>query len=280
MSASLRAARSFLFVPASRPDRYAKALASGADCVVLDLEDAVAPTAKDDARALLAQGLAGFAPNELARLLVRINAVATPWHAQDVVLLAQWTTRGLAGAMVPKAESPQQLAQLASALGGSAQLVPLVESLQGSDSSDLLARAPQVARLAFGHLDFQLDLGMHCGRDESPLAGVRASLVFAARRAGIAPPVDGVTVATGDEAACAADARRASEGGFGGKLCIHPMQVPIVNAAFSPDPEELAWARRILEAHRLQPVGVLNVDGRMVDAPVLAAARRLLVAPT
>ncbi|MGV3569096.1 MAG: HpcH/HpaI aldolase/citrate lyase family protein [Ramlibacter sp.] len=276
MKGRVRAARSFLFVPASRPDRFAKALACGADCVVLDLEDAVAPDEKPQARVLLARELERLDAASRQRLLVRINATATPWHEDDLALVAQEAARGLAGVMVPKAESPQELARLAADLGGNAQLVPLVESLQGLDAADLLARAPQVARLAFGHLDFQLDVGMRCGRDEAALAGVRSALVFASRRAGIPSPVDGVTVATSDDEACSADARRASEGGFGGKLCIHPAQVPIVNAAFSPDPAQVAWARRVLEAQAAHAGGVFVVDGRMVDAPVLAAARRLL----
>lgn len=276
MRGRIGGARSFLFVPASRPDRYAKALATGADCVILDLEDAVAPAEKEAARVQLSEGLEALDAAALPRLLVRVNAAGTSWHAQDVAVLARWTARGLAGAMLPKAESPQELVRLAAALGAGAQLVPLVESLQGLDGADLLARAPQVARLAFGHLDFQLDVGMRCGRDESPLAPARSALVFASRRAGIAAPVDGVTVATGDAEACRADAQRACEGGFGGKLCIHPSQVAIVQAAFAPDPQQLAWAQRVLEAERSQRGGVFTVDGRMVDAPVLAAARRLL----
>ncbi len=276
MSNRLRRARSFLFVPASRPERYAKALATGADCVIIDLEDAVAPAEKEGARALLAEGLAALDGDALGRLLVRINAAGTAWHAQDVALLGRWTARGLAGVMLPKAESPHELTRLAAALGAAAQLVPLVESLQGLDGADLLARVSQVAQLAFGHLDFQLDVGMRCGRDESPLAPARAALVFASRRAGIAAPVDGVTVATSDEEACRADAQRACEGGFGGKLCIHPAQVAIMHAAFSPDPAQLAWAQRVLAAARSQPAGVFTLDGRMVDAPVLAAARRLV----
>lgn len=276
MKGQLAAARSFLFVPATRPERFAKALASGADCVVIDLEDAVAPGEKGAARTALVQALESFDVAALARLIVRINAAGTPWYDDDVTLLAQWTARGLGGAMVPKAESPQELTRLAALLGRGAGLVPLVESLQGLDAADLLARAPRVARLAFGHLDFQLDVGMRCGRDDSPLIPVRTALVLASRRAGIAAPVDGVTVDTSDAAACRADAERACAAGFGGKLCIHPAQVAIVQAAFSPTPEQLAWAERVLEAERANPGGVFTVDGRMVDAPVLAAARRLL----
>jgi citrate lyase subunit beta/citryl-CoA lyase len=276
MSALLGVAHSFLFVPATRPDRYGKALASGADVVVIDLEDAVAPDEKESARIKLGQGLDSLDRAALARLVVRVNAAGTPWHAEDAAVLGQWTSRGVAGAMVPKAESPQELARLSATLDRAARLLPLVESVQGLDCADLLARAPQVARLAFGHLDFQLDAGMQCAGDEAPLQPVRTALVLASRRAGIAAPVDGVTVAKDDRAACERDALRARQGGFGGKLCIHPAQVPWVNATFSPSAEEVAWARRVLErAHELQ-AGAFALEGRMIDAPVLAAARRVL----
>lgn len=272
----LARARSFLFVPATRPDRYAKALACGADCVILDLEDAVAPADKDAARAQLGEALAAFEPSQLARTLVRVNGAETPWHAQDLEMLATRSARGLAGTVLPKADAPKALARIAQHLGSAVRLLPLVESLAGLDAIDLLARVPGVVRLAFGHLDFQLDTGMRCGADEAPLAPVRTALVLASRRAGIATPVDGVTPDTADAQACGAAAARAWSGGFGGKLCIHPAQVEIVNAAFTPSEAQRAWARRVLEAERRQPGGVFMIDGRMVDAPVLEAARRLL----
>lgn len=206
---------------------------------------------------------------------MRINAAGTPWHPADLALLAQWTGRGPAGVMLPKAESSATLAAVAQLLGADAQLLPLVESLAGLDAADRLASAPGVVRLAFGHLDFQLDVGMHCGRDESPLVPVRTALVLASRRAGLAAPVDGVTTDTADARACSEAAQRARAGGFGAKLCIHPAQVGIVNAAFSPGEAELAWARRVLEAAG-RHTGAFQLDGRMVDEPVLADARRLL----
>lgn len=271
----LARARSFLFVPATRPDRYPKAFAAGADAVILDLEDAVGPGEKEAARASLSEGLARLTPPQRARTLVRINAAGTPWHAADLELLAPWAGRGLAGVMLPKAESPATLASLSQQLGAGAQLLPLVESLAGLDAADLLARVPGVVRLAFGHLDFQLDVGMRCGSDESPLLPVRTALVLASRRARLAAPVDGVTTDTADPRTCGEAAQRARAGGFGAKLCIHPAQVGSVNAAFSPSDTELAWARRALEAAGLHP-GAFQLDGRMVDEPVLADARRLL----
>lgn len=269
-------ATTFLFVPATRPERIAKALASGAGAVVVDLEDAVAPDDKAAARVSLLAALQALEPAQRARLLVRTNAAGTPWHADDVKAVAACVAHGLAGAMVAKAESAGVLQAAARAIGPQGLLVPLVESNAGLDALDTLARAPQVVRLAFGHLDFQVDLGMECGADEAELLPVRLALVRASRRAGLAAPVDGVTTATDDLPRLQQDTARSRRMGFGGKLCIHPAQVAPVQAAFAPGPDELAWATRVLEAAPAHGGAVFRLDGRMVDAPVLALAARLV----
>ncbi|MHB1198903.1 MAG: HpcH/HpaI aldolase/citrate lyase family protein [Polaromonas sp.] len=269
----LALARSFLFVPASRPERYARALASGADAVIIDLEDAVAPTDKTAARQMLAQTWPGLPIAQRGRVLVRLNASGTPWHDDDLALLG---TLGVAGVVLPKAESAADLARVASAMGPECALLPMIESVAGLDAVDALARSPGVARLAFGNLDFQADAGMACGPDEAELTAVRLALVLASRRAELAPPVDGVTAATQDAAQLQGDALRSRRGGFGGKLCIHPSQVAGVNAAFTPGPAELDWARRVLAAFESAGGGVFSLDGRMVDAPVLLLAQRTL----
>lgn len=270
-------ASALLFVPATRPDRFGKALASGAGAVIVDLEDAVAPQDKPSARAALAGALQALRPDERARILLRINAVGTPWFEQDIALLAQLVADGAAGVLLPKSESAGDLQAIAGRLGPQGVLLPLVESVAGLDALDALARCPQVLRLAFGHLDFQLDLGMDCEPGEGELTSVRLAFVLASRRAGLAPPVDGVTVATGDQQRVTTDAVRGRRLGFGGKLCIHPAQVAPVRAAFEPDASEIDWARRVL-AGAAGGEAVFSLDGRMVDAPVLARARRLLAA--
>ncbi|CAN7516909.1 CoA ester lyase [Acidovorax sp. LjRoot118] len=269
-------ATAFLFVPATRPERIAKALASGAGAVVVDLEDAVAPDEKAAARTAMLAAVKALDPVQRARLLVRTNAVGTPWHSDDVAAVAACVALGLAGAMLAKAESSVALAAVAQALGPQGLLVPLVESNAGLDALDALAQAPQVVRLAFGHLDFQVDLGLECAADEAELLPVRLALVRASRRAGLAAPVDGVTTATDDLARLAEDTARSRRMGFGGKLCIHPAQVAPVQAAFAPDPAALAWARRVLDEAPAHGGAVFRLDGRMVDAPVLALAARLL----
>ena len=273
----LSLARAFLFVPADRPERHARALATGAGGVIVDLEDAVAPERKVQAREQLAASFAALPAGDRRRLLVRINAAATPWHDDDRAQIGALAAQGLiAGIVLPKAERAADLSLLAEAAGPSAALVPLIESAAGLAAVDELAAGPQVLRLAFGNLDFQADLGLACDADEAELVPVRLALLLASRRAGLAAPIDGVTPDWRDAPRLAADTARARRGGFGAKLCIHPDQVAPVHAALGPSAQELAWARRVVAAIREAGGGVVSLDGRMVDAPVVRLAERLL----
>ncbi len=262
--------RSYLFVPGDRPERFAKALASGADAVVLDLEDAVAPSAKAAARAAVAQALENGDP----RWVLRLNDAASPEFASDLALLQAVPVPAL---MLPKAEDAAVLARL-HAVCPQAALLPLVESARGVLAAGALAAAPGVQRLVFGTLDYALDLGL-----EGPLAGSlgldlpAALLALASRAAGIGPPVAGVTPALDDEAQLHADFDRARALGYTAKLCIHPRQVAPVHALLQPSAEEKAWAQLVVEAADAQGTpGAVQVAGRMVDRPVIERARRLL----
>ena len=273
-------ARSFLFVPANRPERFAKALASGAGAVIIDLEDAVAPGAKPAARAQLAQAWSGFTGPEQARLVVRVNAVGTPWHLEDLQLMANLAAEGLGGVVLPKAEYPDMLRTLAAHTGTPCALLPMVETAAGLAAIDALADCPRVCRLVFGNLDFQADVGMACGPDEAELAPVRLALVLASRRAGLAAPVDGVTAALQDPDQLRRDTARSRRFGFGARLCIHPAQVAVVNAGLGPSAMEVDWALRVLAHQQRTGEGVFTLDERMVDAPVLKLAQRTLALHT
>ncbi|WP_373987292.1 CoA ester lyase [Duganella sp. BuS-21] len=255
---------SYLFVPGSEPRRFDKACASGADAVIIDLEDAVAPGDKAGARDAVAAWL-----RLRRRVIVRINAVDTRWFDDDVALCG---LDGVAGVMLPKAESCEVLLALAARLP-TMPLLPLVESARGFSVAGELARCPQVQRLVFGSIDFQLDLGIDGEGDE--LLYFRSGLVLASRLAGIAAPVDGVTVAVSDPARLEADARRARRLGFGGKLCIHPNQLATVNTAFAPSAAEMDWARKVVAAAEVES-GAFRLDGKMVDRPVILRAQAVL----
>jgi citrate lyase subunit beta / citryl-CoA lyase len=252
-----------LFVPADRPERFAKAVASGADAVILDLEDAVAPVAKDGARSALLASLPA------ATVVIRVNAVGTPWHSADVALL---DTIPAAGAMLPKAEDPAAIADLARRLGEGRTLIPLIETARGLHHAAAIAAIPSVTQLAFGPADYRNDIG--CDDTPEALLLARSMLVLASRLGGLAAPLDGPCFDFRDPAATTAEARHAKALGFGGKLCIHPAQVPVVRAAFRPSAAEIDWARHVVAASR--DGAAAGLDGSMIDAPVLARARRLL----
>lgn len=264
-------ARSYLFVPGDRPARFAKALATGADAVVLDLEDAVAEAAKPAARAEIAAWVDGATPEDRARIVVRTNAAGTPWFDDDLRLVR---TLPIAAVMLPKAEDAALLAELHGELPGLA-LLALVESAVGVENAAAIAAAPGVERLVFGTLDFALDLGLDLEADLAPLVFAAGRLVLASRAAGRAAPVAGVTPQLGDAARLQADTTWALRHGFGAKLCIHPEQVAPLHAALAPSADALAWARRVVEADAASP-GAARVDGRMVDRPVVLQALRTL----
>lgn len=272
LAQTLALARSFLFVPGNRPERFTKALASGADAVIIDLEDAVPLDAKATARDALLAAWPDFGADQRTRLLVRVNPAGTLWHEADLAAAA--CLQGLGALMLPKAETPQHIAHAGQVSG--LPVLPLIESAEGVGQMDLIARTPGVLRLVLGHIDLQADLGLSCGADEAELAPVRLALVVASRRAGLPSPVDGVTTATTDPEVLARDAQRSRRFGMGAKLCIHPAQVAVVHQALAPTDAECDWARRVLAAEVAAGGGAFIVDGKMVDPPVLLLARKLL----
>jgi citrate lyase subunit beta/citryl-CoA lyase len=265
-------ARSMLFVPGHQSARFDKACQSGADAVVLDLEDAVPPDRKDEARTQVAQWLAGRGAGDGAgpMIVVRINAADTPWHAADVDLCRH---AGVDALMLPKAEGAAVLRAIGARLPAVA-LLPLVETARGVARLDEIAAAPGVQRLVFGTIDFQADLDIEGDGDE--LLYFRSRMVLASRVAGLQPPVDGVSTAIDDAAHVEADALRARRLGFGAKLCIHPKQVAMVNQGFSPTQAQVDWARRVIEADAASGGAPVAVDGKMVDRPVVLKAQSIL----
>ena len=249
-----------LFVPGNRPDRFAKAAASGADGVILDLEDAVAPNDKDGARTTVATSTLP------ANAVVRINAHGTRWHDDDVRAVKNL---GIGSVMLPKAESPEQVKKLRGTLGA-LPVIALIESAEGLAHVRDIARL--VDRLAFGYIDFSADLG--CSMERHALLQARAEIVLASRLANIAMPLEGVTPSFDDTKLVEDDARYAASFGFGGKLCIHPKQIAPVLSGFRPPQSEIDWAKTIANSGD----GAASVNGMMVDAPVRLRASRILAA--
>lgn len=258
--------RSYLFVPGNRPDRFEKALGSEADAVILDLEDAVPDGSKAEAREAIAVWLDPDRP-----VYVRVNGAATEWFEDDLEAVVR---PGLAGIVLPKAETPDEISGVGARISEGASVLPLLETAAGVWDARALAESPRVERLAFGSIDFQLDAGIDGEAEE--LLYARSRLVLASRVAGILPPLDGVTAALDDPDRLAADVDRARRLGFGGKLCIHPRQVEAVNQRFAPSETEVSWARRVLEAAEAAGTGAVRFEGEMIDRPVVERARRIL----
>lgn len=253
-----------LFVPADRPQLFAKAAAAGADAVILDLEDAVSDDRKAEARAQVKA-----APDLGLPVVVRCNPPASRHFAEDMAALRDSRFDAV---MLPKYEMRADAEAVLRLVGREVPIIALVETAAGLLNAFVAHSLKGASQAAFGSLDFAADI--RCRHEFEELRCARSLLVLAARAAGLPAPLDGVTLDIRDPQAVARDAAAARQLGFGGKLCVHPAQIAPARAAFRPSPEELAWAQRIVAA--AASGGVSNVDGTMVDAPVLARARQIL----
>ncbi|WP_020422213.1 CoA ester lyase [Amycolatopsis sp. ATCC 39116] len=265
-------ALTLLYVPADRPDRVAKALDSAADVVLVDLEDAVAPARKDEARAnavrLLSESLA-------RRVQVRINHASTPWHTADLAALAGLPVE--VGARIPKVESAQEIHALAEALPGR-ELHPLIESALGVERAlEIATASAQVASIGLGEADLRSDLGV---TDEAGLTWARSRVVVAARAARLVPPVMSAYTNVRDLDGLAASCRAGRALGFRGRTAIHPAQLETIRAAFLPSEQEVSRAREVLS--RLDDATAAGVgaialtDGTFLDVAMLEQARTVL----
>lgn len=263
--------RTYLFVPGHRPERFAKALASGADAIVLDLEDAVAPADKGGARDAIAQWLVHATRADLERIAVRINDAQSSAFADDLLLLRE---AGISNVMLPKAEAAAQVQAVRAAVP-QARVLALIESASGVANAQQVAGAHGVARLVFGTLDYALDLDLDITDGSEALVYAAGAIAIASRVAGLATPVAGVTPQLDDEQRLLADLAWSRRHGFGAKLCIHPRQVAPIHAVFAPSAQAIDWARRVLAADAASP-GAAQLDGRMIDRPVVLQAQRTL----
>ena len=256
--------RSYLFAPGHNAKLLHKVFHAGADAVMLDLEDAVPPDAKPEARALVLNALS------VHNAWVRVNAVRTAACAADLDAVA-----GLAvGIRIPKVESAEDVAWVAERAPGT-PLICAIESARGILAAAEIATAPGVRHLSMGGVDLRRDL--NTGPGDQPLLYARSQLVVASRAAGLAPPVDSVYPHVSDDAGLRAEAEHARALGFFGKSAIHPRQLPVLNEVFTPNEEELAWAREVIGAFAAAGGEPLQLDsGEFVDVPVAERAKRVL----
>jgi citrate lyase subunit beta/citryl-CoA lyase len=258
-------ASTYLFVPANRTDRIEKAIATEADEVIVDLEDAVGASEKDSAR----QDLAVLRPSR--NLCVRINDESTPFFGADFAVITglPWVK----AVVVPKVNSAVQIQRVLEQLRPGVEVLALIETARGVRNADDIAESG-VTKMLFGTADYASDLGASPSHDLYGYA--RGRLVVASAAAGLPAPIDGPTLEVGDNGQLRTDAELSRSLGMGGKLCIHPSQVPVVRAVFVSDVGAEDWARAVLDGYEANGGNVFVLDGQMIDAPVVTRARRLL----
>ncbi len=268
-------ARSALYVPGDATDKLARALERGADEVIVDLEDAVAPADKDSARENVRVWLHDLPVLAGLGVWVRVNSGAL--RETDVRAVAG--APALTGIMVAKAETPEELVELdrlLTSLGSSAAVVPLLESASAILRASEIARAPRVQRLQIGEADLRADLGITPGPDERELLFTRTQVVVASAAARIAPPIAPVSTNFRDLDAFRASTEALARLGFVGRACIHPAQIAVANEVFTPTQAEVDSARGLLARFEGGSAVGVDADGHFVDEAVLRQARRLL----
>jgi citrate lyase subunit beta/citryl-CoA lyase len=280
-------ARSHLYVPGDKPEVLAKALGRGADALIVDLEDAVAPASKDAARTVVADWLSGLpaAADNPVQVWIRINS-GEMGHTDVRAVLSPAVT----GVVAAKTESAEELVALHAVLtamedklelpAGSIGVVPLLESANAVLNALSIAKAPRVQRLQVGEADLRADIGVELGADGRELLYVRSQVVLISAAAGIDPPVGPVDTNFRDSEALAESTRAVKRMGYVGRACIHPAQAAIVNEVFTPTADEVAAAKDLIarfDAAMAAGDGVcLDAQGRMVDEAVVRQARRTL----
>ncbi len=280
--------RSVLFVPGNRPERIPKAVATGADSVIVDLEDAVPLDEKQKARRAVKEALHQHRHH---KLWVRVNGPDTKWIDGDILAVM---SEGIGGIMVPKLETPSQVDGVFDRILKTSEkqnidlnnifFVPLVETALSVENVFGIASASvehsRLAMLAFGAADFTADLGINLSYTGEELMYPRARIAVASRAAGARPPLDSpYMIDIKDRDGLKKDAGRARNLGFQGKLCVHPVQVDVVNDVFSPDQAEIDMATRVLAAYEAavkEGKGVVQLDGKLVDPPVVERARQIM----
>ena len=282
--------RSFLFAPGNRPRMLQKVGQCGADAVILDLEDAVPISEKEATRQAVREAIGAI---DTCPVYVRVNPlVATAGFSQPIgeADLAAIIRPGLAGIIVPKVESPDDLRRADTLLQGleaqhglapdSVDVIPIIETaLAVQRAYDIAASGTRVKRLAFGAGDFTRDIGVAWSRREIESQYARSTLVIASRAAGLEPPLDTVWVDLRDQRGLAHSARTAKQLGFQGKMAIHPSQVEPINTVFSPSAAEIAFATRVVDAFtqaEADGLASIQLDGQFIDYPIVESAQRVL----
>lgn len=267
--------RSMLFAPASNIKIMAKALAAGADAVIFDLEDAVASNMKEEARRQI-KNILNENMHSGTKVYIRINSWDGNWGKEDLIQLRELNIQGI---MLPKAQDTEQLQEVSRELPSTMELIPLIETVKGVVNAKELAKIKKVLRLAFGALDYTLDIGVSLSYTGKELLYPRSCLVMASKLAEINPPVDTVFPDIQNHSGFEQDLQEAKIMGMFGKLLIHPSQIVPTHNVFSPSLQEIDYYQKVYLAFseaESKGVAAVQVDGKMVDYPVFIRAKKML----
>lgn len=262
--------RSFLFVPGNRSDRFDKALSTCADYIILDLEDAISPKEKAKARDLIDNWF-NKQNRVINELLIRVNGIDTSWYDDDIRLIKSLPIKGL---VIPKVEKSEVINSASDALGEDKILVALLETVTGIINIRELASHKKISCIAFGGADFRVDSGIE--GDERELDYIRTKIVLESQYAGLYRPIYSVTEDINNQARLESDVVTAKQFGFGGKLCIHPDQIDIVNKGFMPNASDIAWANNVISKINLAGNDAVAIDGKLIDKPIIERAKHIL----
>lgn len=272
----IQSRRSFIFTPGNRPELFTKALASGADIVCVELEDGVAPHDKDDARAKMLELFAAPHPKDGIERIVRINALSTDDGKADIAAILG-AERPPPAIMLPKVNAPDDVRGIADTLdenGLTTRLQAIIETNEGLEAAYEIAHAtPRLDALLFGAIDLAAEL--RCANTWEAMLYARSRTVHAAAAAGI-DVIDVPWLDLEDMEGMRREAQASAGLGFTGKGAIHPKQIAVLNQVYSPDPDEVAYARKVIDAFTQANTGVVVVDGKLIERPVLRTMHRII----
>ena len=272
-----RSRRSFIFMPGLKPGMFPKAVASGADIVCIDLEDAIHPRDKTSARERTFELLASRPESGVTEIVLRINSLASGEGLKDLAAVIDAGRCGPPSLMLPKVANGEQVALVSDhldAAGLDTTLHVIIESAEGLENAGAIARSgPRLQSLFFGAVDYSSDIG--ASNTWEAMLFARARVVQAAALAGL-DAIDVPWLDLDDEAGMRAEAEASRATGFVGKGAIHPRQIPVIHDVFSPSPGDIEEARRIVEAFDEAATGLVVIDGKLIERPVLRAMERIL----
>jgi citrate lyase subunit beta / citryl-CoA lyase len=267
----------YLFAPGNSERKIQKALNIDADAVIIDLEDAVTADEKVLARNLVYKILTA---EELitnpAKLYVRINSIKTPWFFEDLRMVKE--LKNAAGIMIPKSEDKTSITLAAELLGSDLEIIPLIESAAGVMNVEaVLSSHKSVKKVAFGSVDFALDIGVDWSAEGTERAYAMSKLALTSRAAGAAPPIDAVFPVIDNKESFIADTKKGKQLGFYGKMVIHPKQIEWVRDVYTPTEKQIEWSRKVIHVFEsAKHSGALDLDGKLIDRPVYLLAKRLI----